>query len=258
MTSTPSGAAEVEDELVDESLILEADGFNGKKLDLADSEDGVPGHHEEARQARSPSTPKKPSAKEVAAHNLTHAVYRSWCPFCVAGRRPNSPHRRVIGERLIPLLVGDFAFLRTTSDEEALTMFVAKVVPQRVTFAMGLDHKGAAPENVTRLAKFIRDIGLTRFAYKSDQEKAVIALIDAAALEANRRAIPEETTEEIVAASDVSSIGESASNGIAEKAVQTVEDMMRTLKLAFESRLGVKIPVRHPVSFGLLNIARQL
>ena len=70
MTSTPSGAAEVEDELVDESLILEAEGFNGEKMDLADSEDGVPGHHEEAKQARSPSTPKKSRVPRKLLHTI--------------------------------------------------------------------------------------------------------------------------------------------------------------------------------------------
>ena len=32
------------------------------------------------------------SKKELEKHNLNHANYRSWCPACVAGRRPNSQH----------------------------------------------------------------------------------------------------------------------------------------------------------------------
>ena len=127
----------MDEEPVDESRILEADGFNGEKMEM--SEDAEPGHHAEARPAKSPSTPKLPSAKEIAMHNLTHAIYRSWCPFCVAGRRSNSPHRRSNEERTIPLLSGDFAFIRTTSDDECLTVFVVKVVPQRVVMAIALD-----------------------------------------------------------------------------------------------------------------------
>ena len=243
----------LEDEPIDESLILDAEGFTGERLDMSESADGVSEHQVEARRAKSPPTPMLPSAKDIAAHNLTHAVYRSWCPFCVAGRRPNSAHRRVMGERQIPLLVGDFAFLRTTNDDDSLTVFVGKVMPQRVVIAMGLDQKGATPENVSRLAKFIRSIGLTRFAYKSDQEKAITSLIDAAAIEANRTAIPEGPTEDIVAASELSSVGESASNGLAERTVQSAEDMMRTLKLALESRMNTKLPVKHPVMYWLVE-----
>ena len=28
----------------------------------------------------------KPSAAEVAEHVRTHVPYRTWCPYCVAGR----------------------------------------------------------------------------------------------------------------------------------------------------------------------------
>ena len=253
-TSNSEGGAALEEpieEAVDESLILKEDKVEGEMMESIMN--GPPEPHAEARPARSPSCPKTPTAREIAQHNLTHAMYRSWCPFCVAGRRPNTPHRRVMEERTIPLLVGDFAYVRTTNDDESLTVFVSKVLPQRVMFAMALDQKGANPENVTRLAKFIKNIGLTRFAYRSDQERAVIALIDSAALEANRQAVKEGTNEAIVAASENSSVGESASNGAAERAVQSFEDMTRTTKLALESRMGVQLPIKHPVMFWLVE-----
>ena len=37
--------------------------------------------------------PPRPTQREIDKHNLTHASYKSWCPACVAGRRPNSQHR---------------------------------------------------------------------------------------------------------------------------------------------------------------------
>ena len=42
-------------------------------------------------------------------------------------------------------------------------------------------------------------------------------------------------------------MGASASNGRAERAVQAVEDLVRTLKAALESRLHWKLPTTHPV-----------
>ena len=35
--------------------------------------------------------PRQPTKAEVARHNLTHLPYRSWCPHCLAARRPNAP-----------------------------------------------------------------------------------------------------------------------------------------------------------------------
>ena len=40
------------------------------------------------------SEPKVPTAAQIAAHNISHLPYRSWCQYCVAARRPNSPHAR--------------------------------------------------------------------------------------------------------------------------------------------------------------------
>ena len=37
--------------------------------------------------------PMTPTANEIATHNLSRMPYRTWCPWCVAGRRPNSQHR---------------------------------------------------------------------------------------------------------------------------------------------------------------------
>ena len=42
--------------------------------------------------------PIQPTKSQTEAHNLTHWPYRSWCPHCVAARRPNSQHRRVTSE----------------------------------------------------------------------------------------------------------------------------------------------------------------
>ena len=40
------------------------------------------------------SEPVVPTAAQIAAHNISHLPYRSWCPYCVAARRPNNRHGR--------------------------------------------------------------------------------------------------------------------------------------------------------------------
>ena len=47
---------------------------------------------EEARPVKSSRDPRCPSQAKRDEHEPTHMPYRSWCPECVAGRKPNLPH----------------------------------------------------------------------------------------------------------------------------------------------------------------------
>ena len=51
----------------------------------------------------------------------------------------------------------------------------------------------------------------------------------------------------IVAAPEHSHPGESASNGLSEKSIQTFEDQFRTFKAALEANLNQHLPNDHPV-----------
>ena len=42
-------------------------------------------------------------------------------------------------------------------------------------------------------------------------------------------------------------MADSCANGLAERAVQTLEKQLRVLKLAFETRIGERLPVQHPI-----------
>ena len=75
--------------------------------------------------------PKVPTAAQIAAHNITHLPYRSWCPHCVAARRPNSQHFRKSSksDRADPLLVADYCFVRDNLDTDCVTVLVARLNP---------------------------------------------------------------------------------------------------------------------------------
>ena len=90
------------------------------------------------------------------------------------------------------------------------------------------------------MAEFIRQSGLTKFVYKSNQESAIKALMTEAIRKTG-------TSGELAPISENSAVGASASNGRGERAVQAVEDMVRTLKAALESRLHWKLPTAHTV-----------
>ena len=73
--------------------------------------------------------------------------------------------------------------------------------------------------------------------------------------------VPEEPEAPLTATAAVpeeSAPGESASNGAAERAIQMVEDQLRTMKHALEARLGVKIPCSHQIMRWMLEHAAML
>ena len=85
--------------------------------------------------------------------------------------------------------------------------------------------------------------------YKTNQEHSLKSAIG----EALRRTGKSGTFEAFEAVPESSAVGESASNGMAERAVQAVEDLLRTLRSALMSRLKVKLPMDHPISKWLIE-----
>ena len=79
--------------------------------------------------------------------------------------------------------------------------------------------------------------------YKTNQEHSLKTAIG----EALRRTGKSGTFEAFEAVPESSAVWESASNCRAERVVQAVEDLLRTLKSTLEARIKSKIPVMHPV-----------
>ena len=115
---------------------------------------------------------------------------------------------------------------------------VAKDYSSKSVMASVVPVKGASNEfPAKRISAFIREIGLEGqdLVLRSDQEPALKDLW----AEVGRRRIPAKTFYE------VSLVGSSASNGVAERGVQTVEGQIRVLRDAFETRVGAQIPSNH-------------
>ena len=116
----------------------------------------------------------------------------------MATRRPNSHHRNLHDEsRTIPLLVGDDGFPRDNRDQECSTVLVLKLYPHKMFFSCVVASKGPDPLVVGRLVKFIKDAGLMHFAYRSDKEPSIIALIEEACSRAGRRGVPAKVEDDV-------------------------------------------------------------
>ena len=190
--------------------------------------------------------PDEPSKKEIEDHNVNHLPYRNWCPFCVSGRGKDLPHKtKDKEERTVPRVVIDYWFLRdhpgaelvpcATMYDEDLKAYKAHVVPM----------KGNVDGVADMLVKDLGDLGgggNTELLMKCDQENALNDLVR----EIKRKRVGPTITEH-------SKVKDSQSNGAIERAIQSVEGMVRTLKLSLESKIGVTIPANHPIMTWLVE-----
>ena len=98
--SVDGGVVEGSD-LDEEWANLEEAPFAADKEDLlcVPCDNVVQDDEGEASQIHRPlPEPKPPSREDVRKHNLTHWPYRSWCPWCVMGRRNADPHFQAHGK----------------------------------------------------------------------------------------------------------------------------------------------------------------
>jgi hypothetical protein len=196
---------------------------------------------EESEEARVPKvlkSPLQPTAREVAEHNLTHLPSRDWCPQCITGKARNIPHKKLKDkEHLVPRIHVDYGFLGTEEDEEKMIIQVARDEESRSLLVRAVPRKGLAHvHGAEQLIRDIGELGYKKVILKADNEPATHAL---------REEIKKQRREETLL--ENSPVGESESNGVAERAVQAAGEHIRVVKLALESKLGIRFPAVRPI-----------
>lgn len=183
--------------------------------------------------------PRKPSAEEVALHEMTHLPFRSWCSHCVRGRGRAADHRAVKEERGVDEINVDCGFVGS-AESDTKTILVAKHLQTKSLLATVVPMKGMSHEfPAKRIRAFCRELGLMSadVIFKGDQEPALQDLLrEVGRVRAPARSIPEE-----------SRVGSSQSNGHAERAVQSISGQLRVMKDALQTRLGIPVDPHHDV-----------
>jgi len=180
--------------------------------------------------------PHEPTPEERKEHEKTHLPYRSWCPHCVRGRGKEMPHRRGDQGGGLPELHFDYAFMGGQGDPGGtVPMLVVRSRRDHMTMATAVPRKSTGEFVTNRVIAFMKEIGLEAadVVVKSDQEPAVTSLID----EVGRKRAPLGGRWVV----ESSPVGSHASNGVVERAIQSVEGQVRVLKDALEARWKVKI-----------------
>ena len=202
----------------------------------------------------------EPTAEEREVHNRTHMPYRAWCEFCIRGKADSAPHRRrkslADKSQENPVASIDYMYMTPAAketEERGHPILITKDSMTSWISANVMPQKGDTPEGVKRLGEEIDKNGHHRLALKSDQEPAIKAFI---------QSVRREKRQDISV--EHSPVAEHQSNGVAERAVKTVQGQVRTLKLAAEARISEKncetsdiIPwmVRHAAM--LVNIGQR-
>jgi hypothetical protein len=207
---------------------------------------------EEARRPTMRRAPVEPTTQEIAEHNLTHLPFRSWCPCCVAAKAKQWPHRKSTvkedAEETVPSVHMDYWFMRDVEVAENVTVINFKEKNTKMYGAHVVRKKGTENEEAARIIKDIEKMGSKgKIIVKTDQENSILAVA---------KEIQRLRTEETVL--EASKIYDSQSNGVAERAVQSVECQVRTMLLALQKRLDVKVPVTHKIVTWLVEHAADM
>ena len=84
-----------------------------------------------ALQPKQVPAPKEMTKVEREKHfSAGHLPYDPRCEICTSCKKPNAPHLKSHeSERTIPLLVGDYGFVKDGSDDDNITILVLKLFP---------------------------------------------------------------------------------------------------------------------------------
>ena len=157
-------------------------------------------------------------------------------------------HRRAGRDKLVPEIHVDYCVMGSKTDVTTRWIVVANDYSSKCVMASVVPVKGSSNEfPAKKINAFIRELGLEAqdLVLRGDQEPA---LQDSLA-EVGRRRVPAKTF------CEVSPVGLPASNGVAERGVQTVEGQIRVLKGAFETRVGTPIASNTNILAWLVEVA---
>ena len=101
-----------------------------------------------------------------------------------------------------------------------------------------MTHEHGAKE----IIKDITKIGYKKIVIKGDNEPAIHSLQEEVRVRREDETVIEN-----------SPVGQSQSNGVAERAVQAAGEQLRTIKLGLENRLKIRLPATHPVVAWMAN-----
>ena len=202
---------------------------------------------EEDTDVRWLKAPVKPSPEESAQHNVSHLRFPSWCRYCVRGRGRSIGHPQVDHSAdQLPTMEIDYGFLGDRdSPATDLPVLAGRERQSKVVWSSPVPCKGVEdhPHGTNRLIEWLDETGYKRIVCKSDQEPAIMAVVNAAKRGWSGELIVEAAPKE----------SHERSNSGAEITVQQVHGLSRTLKEQLKDNAQIKVPQKHCVLAWLIE-----
>ena len=187
--------------------------------------------------------PRQPSRQEKEEHEMTHLPLRNWCRHCIMERGREEDCRKTMeDERQVPEVHLDYMFMGNDKEGKTLAFLVAKEREARAVLSTVVPRKTTGQWICRRLMAWRREIGLESvdIIVMSENELALTSLI------ASRSTMRTVTSGSRMIIQN-SPVGSSKRNGIVERAIQSVQGMIRTIRSDIEGRWRVKSDATHSI-----------
>lgn len=133
-------------------------------------------------------------------------------------------------------------------DSESLVVQAARDVLSGFLFAHVVPQKGLAHIHVAAmLEEDVKRLGHDTVTIKADNEPAMMSL---------HKEVPRRREKSTLI--ENSPVGQSQSNGVAERAVQAVSEQIQVRRHGLHNRIRAVLPVRHPVMTWMVEHAGEL
>ena len=136
-------------------------------------------------------TPYTPTASELAKHRIDHLPYRDWCPECVEGFGREKPHTANHNRRWVPVISMDYLFVSSRGvfqkkdwepieGEDHVKVLVIYDSESKAIFAHAVPQKGVDEPGyvVDKIVTDIQWLGYSRVILRTDNEKAIVKLVE--------------------------------------------------------------------------------
>ena len=198
--------------------------------------------------------PDRPAWKEVMRHEITHLPFQPWCATCIAARAPNDAHRRrppgfAQDQNMMPKVAFDYAVFRSRPGTRHVPVLVGvcKQTGLKMT-AIVRDKHGKHPGTISSIERGLQEMGhFGPVTLRSDKEPALQDLLKNVAQRRRAATLVEHGPRD-----------DGQANGLAERAIRSVEEHVRVLKRDFEERLSAPIDVQHPLFEWIVRHATDL
>ena len=219
---------------------LEGEEEEKQRESDGEEEDEEVGGEAGSRRCLKMQDPKLPTKAEVEEHNLTHLPFRNWCRHCIRGRGKEMPHRKVMEEPTMQEFHFDWAFPGEEDGSGMLKVLVGRMRGVKMTMSTVHPSKTTGEFIAKRVMAFLRECGceMIDITIKTDQEPVMMSMVENLCRERARNGAMRTVVEH-------SPAYQSRSNGVVERAVQSVEAQMRVIRSSLEDRVEAKLGGNH-------------